>query len=101
MCVVRYNILVQEILYITVIVFLDIIHNPAILFTICNISETEFGLRLQVEPTHLGPVDRFSPYPSTSAPCQSQSRITTDSQLASPSRCQAPILDLRPIFLSP
>jgi hypothetical protein len=32
---------------------------------------------------------------------QSQSHITTDSQSASPSWCQAPIWDPRPIFLSP
>jgi hypothetical protein len=31
----------------------------------------------------------------------SQSHITTDNQLASPSWCQAPIWDPRPIFLSP
>jgi hypothetical protein len=34
-------------------------------------------------------------------PIQSQSHITTDIQSASPSWCQAPIWDLRPIFLSP
>jgi hypothetical protein len=32
---------------------------------------------------------------------QSQSHITTDNQSASPSWCQAPIWDPRPIFLSP
>jgi hypothetical protein len=33
--------------------------------------------------------------------CQSQSHITTDNQSASPSWCQAPIWDPRPIFLTP
>jgi hypothetical protein len=32
---------------------------------------------------------------------QSQSHITTDTQSASPSWCQAPIWDTQPIFLSP
>jgi hypothetical protein len=32
---------------------------------------------------------------------QSHSHITTDNQSASPSWCQAPIWDPRPIFLSP
>jgi hypothetical protein len=32
---------------------------------------------------------------------QSQSHNTTDSQLATPSWCQAPIWDPRPIFISP
>jgi hypothetical protein len=36
--------------------------------------------------------------PSVSRLCQSQSYITTDSQSASPSWCQAPIWELRPIF---
>jgi hypothetical protein len=34
-------------------------------------------------------------------PSQSQSHITTDSRSANRSRCQAPIWDSRPIFLSP
>jgi hypothetical protein len=33
------------------------------------ISETGFCLRLQVEPTHLGPVDRASPYRRTGDTC--------------------------------
>jgi hypothetical protein len=35
-----------------------------------NISEIGFCLRLQVEPTHLGPIDRASPYLWTPAPTQ-------------------------------
>jgi hypothetical protein len=35
-----------------------------------NISETGFCLRLQVEPTELGPIDRTSPYLRTPAPTQ-------------------------------
>jgi hypothetical protein len=34
-------------------------------------------------------------------PCQSKSHITTDNQSASPSWCQAPIWDPRPICLTP
>jgi hypothetical protein len=37
----------------------------------------------------------------TLLPPSSQSHITTDNQSASPSWCQVPIWDLRPIFLSP
>jgi hypothetical protein len=40
--------------------FLDFIHSP--------VSETGFGLRLQVEPTQLGPIDRASPYLRTPVP---------------------------------
>jgi hypothetical protein len=40
----------------TIIVFLDIIHRPVFIYN--NVSETEFCLRLQVEPTQLGPIDK-------------------------------------------
>jgi hypothetical protein len=40
---------------VSVIVFLGIIHRP--------VSETGFCLRLRVEPTQLGLIDRASPYP--------------------------------------
>jgi hypothetical protein len=33
-----------------------------------NVSETRFCLRLQVEPTQLGPIDRASPYLRTPVP---------------------------------
>jgi hypothetical protein len=55
----------------------------------------------------LGPVgSRIFPSPRRSnQPCQSQSQsqshITIDNQSASPSWCQAPIWDPRPMFLSP
>jgi hypothetical protein len=41
-----------------IIVFLDIIHRPVFI-----VSESGFCLRLQVEPTQLGPIDRASSYP--------------------------------------
>jgi hypothetical protein len=68
-----------------------------------NVSETVLCLLLQVEPTQLSPIDRASPYLGTPAPSQSQSQshVTTDNQSASPSSCQVPIWDPRPIFLSP
>jgi hypothetical protein len=43
----------------TIIVFLDIV---LFLFKVHKVSETGFCLRLQVEPTQLGPIDRPSPY---------------------------------------
>jgi hypothetical protein len=49
--------------------FLDIIHRP-VFYLKYNVSETEFCLRLQVEPTELGPMDRASPYLRTPAPTQ-------------------------------
>jgi hypothetical protein len=36
-------------------------HRP-VYITKQNISETGFCLRLQVEPTQLGPIDRATPY---------------------------------------
>jgi hypothetical protein len=49
--------------------FLDIIHRPAFIQTHRpvyirkhNVSETALCLRLQVEPTQLGSIDRASPY---------------------------------------
>jgi hypothetical protein len=42
------------------IVFLDIIHPP-VLFKTHNVSETGICLRLRVEPTQLGSIDRDSP----------------------------------------
>jgi hypothetical protein len=54
----------------TIIVFLDIIHRPVFLFKTHNVVETGFYLCLQVEPTHLGPIDRASPYLPTPAPTQ-------------------------------
>jgi hypothetical protein len=41
-----------------------------VLFKIYDASETGFCLRLQVEPTQLGPIDNSSPYLQTSAPTQ-------------------------------
>jgi hypothetical protein len=49
--------------------FLDIIFRPAYISKY-NVSETGFCLRLQVEPTQLGPIDRASPYLRTLAPTQ-------------------------------
>jgi hypothetical protein len=37
-----------------------------------NVSETGFCLRLQVEPTQLGPIDRDSPYLSRHVPAPRQ-----------------------------
>jgi hypothetical protein len=48
------------------IMFLDIIRPVYI--SKHNVSETGFFLRLQVEPTHLRPIDRASPYLQTSVP---------------------------------
>jgi hypothetical protein len=47
-------------IYITIKI-LDIIHRPVFCLK-HNISETEFCLRLQVEPTQLCPIDRASLY---------------------------------------
>jgi hypothetical protein len=41
--------------------FLDCFHRPVFILK-HNVSETGFCLRLQVEPTQLGPIDRISPY---------------------------------------
>jgi hypothetical protein len=46
-------------------------------------------------------IANFKIYCAPQSQSQSQSYITTDSQLASPSWCQAPIYDQRPIYLSP
>jgi hypothetical protein len=40
--------------------FLDIIRRPV--FILKHVSETGFCLRLQVEPTQLGPIDTASRY---------------------------------------
>jgi hypothetical protein len=40
--------------------FLDITHRPV--FHLKHVSETGICLRLQVEPTQLGPFDKASPY---------------------------------------
>jgi hypothetical protein len=62
-----------------------------------NVSETGFRLRLQVEPTQLGPVGRASPYLRTSAPeSESESQITTDGQSASLCWNKEAIWELRP-----
>jgi hypothetical protein len=39
---------------------LDIIHHPPVFYLKHNVWETGFYLRLQVEPTQLGPVDLAS-----------------------------------------
>jgi hypothetical protein len=52
---------ITNIIIITIIVFLDIIHLP-VYISKHNVSETAFCLRLQVKPTQLGPMDRASPY---------------------------------------
>jgi hypothetical protein len=44
--------------FFTIIVFLEIIHCPVFLFETNNVLVT--GLRLQVKPTQLGPIDRAS-----------------------------------------
>jgi hypothetical protein len=48
---------------------LDIIHRPVFIqkhrhdyISKHNVSETGFCLRLQVEPTRVGPIDRASPH---------------------------------------
>jgi hypothetical protein len=47
----------------TITVFLDISLSPILfLFETHNVSEIGFCLRLQVEPTQLGPIDRASLY---------------------------------------
>jgi hypothetical protein len=40
-----------------------------------NVLETEFCLRLQVEPTQFGSIDRTSPYLQTPAPTQKKKDI--------------------------
>jgi hypothetical protein len=49
--------------------FLVIIHRP-VYITEHNVSETGFSLRLQMEPTQLGPIHRASPYLRTPVPAQ-------------------------------
>jgi hypothetical protein len=46
--------------------FLDIICS----YLKQNVSETGFGLRLQLKPTQLGPIDRATSYLQTPAPTQ-------------------------------
>jgi hypothetical protein len=48
------------------IMFLNIIHRHVYISK--HVSETGFCLRLQVEPTQLGPIDRTSPCLRTPAP---------------------------------
>jgi hypothetical protein len=52
-----------------IIEFLDINNLPVFYFK-DNITETGFCLRLQVEPTQLGPINRASTYLRTPAPTQ-------------------------------
>jgi hypothetical protein len=63
----------------TLIVFLDILHNPVFIQNI-KVSETGFCLRLQVQRTQLGPIDSVGPYLRISAPVKTvqwiMSRIT-------------------------
>jgi uncharacterized protein YxeA len=44
---------------------LSIFKNRSVYFSEHNVSETEFCLRPQVEPTQLDPIDRASPYLQT------------------------------------
>jgi hypothetical protein len=44
------------------ITIVDIIHRPAF-YLKHDVSDTGFCLRLQVEPTHVGPIDRASVWP--------------------------------------
>jgi hypothetical protein len=54
----------------TIIVFQDIIHRPVFIYLNHNVSEIGFYLRLLVEPTQLGPIDRASPFLRTPAPTE-------------------------------
>jgi hypothetical protein len=63
------NILPSDTLFNIIIMFLDNLHRP-VLFKTHNVSETGFCLRLQVESTQLGPIDRASPSLRTLAPTQ-------------------------------
>jgi hypothetical protein len=78
-------------------------HYPSFCFFIFkkhNVSQTEFCLRLQVEPTWLGPIDRVSPYLRLPAPSRVESYVTTDVQSASLSWNEAPIWGFRPDFIT-
>jgi hypothetical protein len=67
------------------------------LFTTSNITETEFCLRLHVEHTQLGLIDRASPYLRTPGPTQDRTNFndwTTEQvppedgdRIQSPKRC--------------
>jgi hypothetical protein len=65
------------------------------LFRRHNVSETGFCVPLQVEPTHLGPIDRASPYLRTPA-SESESKLCYDRQSVGQSWNKSPIWGLRP-----
>jgi hypothetical protein len=65
----RIHLIIQYFKIIIIIEFLDIMHHP-VLFYLDYVLETGFCLRLQVEPTQLGPIDTASPYLRTPAPTQ-------------------------------
>jgi hypothetical protein len=62
------------------IVFLDIINRP-VFYLKHNVSETGFSLRLQVEPTQLGPIDRASPYLRRPAPTHDRAYKISTAQI--------------------
>jgi hypothetical protein len=65
------------------ITILDIVHRP-VFYLKRDVSETGFCLRLQAEPTHLGPIVKATLCHRTPASqSQTQSHITTDGQSAS------------------
>jgi hypothetical protein len=91
--------------YITIKI-LDIIHCP-VFYLRYDVSETEFCFRLQMEPTHMGPINRnhrHKPIEWITCLCQGQFKVTlrlTDGRSVSQSVCQ-PTLQLvtRYYFLS-
>jgi hypothetical protein len=77
------------------------LQQPSTLSPLClHQSLPGDGFCASVLSYRLATVSQLDPCSSQSQ-SQNESHITTDSQSASPSWCQAPIWDPRPIFLSP
>jgi hypothetical protein len=58
----------QVLCFWTLSIVLSLSKNRRVYFSTHNVSETGFCLRLQVEPTQLGPIDRATPYLRTPVP---------------------------------
>jgi hypothetical protein len=60
---------VSTLISVSLIVFLNIIHHPLFIYNTQSFGDWIL-LRLQVETTHFGPIDRTSPCLRTPAPTQ-------------------------------